>query len=209
MERKKNRREHAMSEALLYLGHVAHTRTSPARNFRLAHFYLEVPLEESSPRTPLLGIDRRALFSVLARHHSGSPKATLYENTKKLAGRFELPLKNIELSLITIPALFGYVFNPVSFLSQEKVAPGQTSCGFLPRCTTLPAGEPSTLCARYERRTNIPLLPKKIFTSLLFLIQRADINFGLIFLPRMKKFPLRLIIPTRKETFFCRPASPA
>jgi DUF1365 family protein len=95
---------------------VSHTRTRPRRNaFSYSINYVAVSLDEieRGARTKLFAIDRASMFNLRSRDYGdGSPGVGRWiRNLFQRAG-FE---PNGEIVLLTLPRLFGYAFNPVSF----------------------------------------------------------------------------------------------
>lgn len=90
----------------LYHTKIMHKRLFPAVHaFNYSMYYLALPLSE--PTNISLGWALK--FS--QKDHGGRTKTGLYEWAKNLAPQgFEG-----EIILITLPRIFGYVFNPVSF----------------------------------------------------------------------------------------------
>ncbi len=99
-------------------GAVMHARTSPVRHrfvYQLA--WLRVPLSRLAEcDQPLLGIDRRAVFSLRSEDHGPRDGSPLLPWIRALLAREGLAgCTDGEVVLQTMPRLFGYVFNPVSF----------------------------------------------------------------------------------------------
>jgi len=94
-----------------------HQRLSPRKNaFRYDVYYLGIPLSqiESNAIGEILNLNRFGLHSFYEKDHGyrdgTSLKAWLYDMFD--AYKLEKPK---EVFLITMPRVFGYVFNPVSF----------------------------------------------------------------------------------------------
>ncbi|GAA5168415.1 DUF1365 domain-containing protein [Viridibacterium curvum] len=95
-----------------------HERHAPAvHRFVYRHFTLRLPLSQlAGLRVPLLGINRRGLMAVHERDHGprdGSPLLPWIR--AQLARNGLAEIADGEVILQTLPRLFGYVFNPVSF----------------------------------------------------------------------------------------------
>lgn len=104
--------------AEISFGSVMHARGMPARNrFVYSLFTLRVPLSQlETLRVPLLGIDRANLFSFHARDHGPRDGSSLLPWIREQLARHGLAeVADGEVVLQTLPRLFGYVFNPVSF----------------------------------------------------------------------------------------------
>lgn len=99
-------------------GAVMHERMTPAHNrfvYRMA--WLRLPLSRLAEcDLPLLGIDRRAVFSLRSADHGprdGSPLLPWIRDLLRREGLAHCTAGEVVLQ--TMPRLFGYVFNPVSF----------------------------------------------------------------------------------------------
>lgn len=108
-----------MTNSAIYCGTIAHERFgSPAHRFSYPTFMFALRLEEleKTEGIPLLfGHNRRGVFSIRDVDYLGSSKDSLL---RKIVGRLEdfgIVEAPHSVVLITMPALFGYVFNPVSF----------------------------------------------------------------------------------------------
>jgi len=105
-------------EPSVHFGAVMHERTAPARNrfvYRLA--WLRLPLSRLREcDLPLLGIDRPAVFSLRSADHGARDGTPLLPWIRDLLAREGLAhCTGGEVVLQTMPRVFGYVFNPVSF----------------------------------------------------------------------------------------------
>ena len=101
----------------LNLGAVMHERHAPVRNrFSYAIFTLRLPLSQlDNLRVPLLGINRFNLLSVLNRDHGARDGSPLLPWVRAQLARHGIHSADGEVVLQTLPRLFGYLFNPVSF----------------------------------------------------------------------------------------------
>jgi uncharacterized protein len=104
--------------AAISFGSVMHERYAPARNrFAYRIFTLRLPLSQlQTLQVAGLGINRRGLLSFHERDHGprdGSPLLPWISEQLHDQGLAELC--DGEVVLQTLPRLFGYVFNPVSF----------------------------------------------------------------------------------------------
>lgn len=100
-------------------GEVMHARTRPTRNiFHYPVFFLRLPLSRlSSLDVPALSINRRGMCQILNRDHGPQDGSDLWDWAQKLLatqGLNEITCGG-EVVLQTMPRLFGYLFNPVSF----------------------------------------------------------------------------------------------
>ncbi len=99
-------------------GAVMHERFAEAHNrFVYPLAFLRLPLSAlPGLRVPLLGIDRAAPFSVRAADHGARDGSALLPWIRgQLAGHGLDAVCDGEVVLQTMPRIFGYVFNPVSF----------------------------------------------------------------------------------------------
>lgn len=101
----------------LLIADVAHRRPQPRENtFRYSVYYLCFPLSRMNELSlPCLSVDKPNLFSYRQRDHGDPARG----NESWIHGVLqEWGLKAVtdgEITLLTMPRLFGYVFNPVSF----------------------------------------------------------------------------------------------
>lgn len=99
-------------------GAVMHERAGEARNrfvYRLA--FLRVPLSGwDALKVPLLAVDRPGIFSLRTADHGARDGSPLLPWIRELLAAHGLAATcDGEVVLQTMPRLFGYVFNPVSF----------------------------------------------------------------------------------------------
>lgn len=99
-------------------GAVMHERHVQAHNrFVYPTAFLRLPLSRlATLRAPLLGIERASVFSFRNRDHGardGSPLLPWIQTLLRAQGLAELC--DGEIVLQTMPRIFGFVFNPVSF----------------------------------------------------------------------------------------------
>ncbi|MFT3736147.1 MAG: DUF1365 domain-containing protein [Rhodocyclaceae bacterium] len=107
-----------MTRAEIAVGSVMHERHAPASHrFAYAHFTLRLPLSQlPALRVPLLGINRAGLMSFHERDHGPRDGSALLPWIREVLVRHGLAgVADGEVVLETMPRLFGYVFNPVSF----------------------------------------------------------------------------------------------
>ena len=95
----------------LYIGEVMHRRMkAPSHRFAYASFWIAVDLD-APPKLRLFGLDRPALFSLRARDHADGAPGPLRGKIAAKAGGLDVSGRMI---LLTMPRLFGFVFNPLS-----------------------------------------------------------------------------------------------
>jgi len=107
-----------ITEASLVFGAVMHERHAPVNNrFAYAMFMICLPLSRlADAASPLLGIERWRLFSFFNRDHGARDGSPLLPWIRSQLKRHGLDgVCDGEVMLQTLPRLFGFVFNPVSF----------------------------------------------------------------------------------------------
>lgn len=101
----------------LFITRVAHTRLRPKKNsFWYGVYYLSFPLDEMKRLTEcaLLSVNRGNLFSFHENDHATGGLA-IESWARKVLADWQVPQADGRVVLVTLPRLFGYVFNPVSF----------------------------------------------------------------------------------------------
>ncbi len=102
----------------LCVGQVWHRRLRPHRSgFRYGHFYLRLPLRAMQGKGFATGLIQRNRFGLLAffdRDH-GDGSTPLLDWIAQLLKAEGVADADGEIWLQTMPRVFGYVFNPVSF----------------------------------------------------------------------------------------------
>ena len=103
----------------LCVGDVMHARTRPKRNvFHYPVFYLRLPLSQlTTLHVRGLAINRRGLCQILNKDHGPQDGTDLMVWVRELLKNqgLERVTENGEVILQTMPRIFGYLFNPVSF----------------------------------------------------------------------------------------------
>ena len=99
------------------MGAVMHERTRPVHNrFTYPLATLRIPLSHlEGLRVPLLGVDRPGVFSLRSRDHGARNGSPLLPWIRDLLDRQGLVEADGEVVLQTMPRMFGFLFNPVSF----------------------------------------------------------------------------------------------
>lgn len=101
------------------IGDVMHARTQPVRNqFTYPLFYLRLPLGRlSALNVPWLAINKPGLCQVLDKDHGPQDGASLLSWVRSIleSRNLETLADEGEIVLQTMPRIFGYTFNPVSF----------------------------------------------------------------------------------------------
>ncbi len=105
-------------DAAVCFGAVMHERHTEAHNrFVYPTAFLRLPLGRLDQlRVPLLGIERRNVFSLLARDHGRRDGSALLPWLREVLAHHDVDaVCDGEVVLHTMPRVFGFVFNPVSF----------------------------------------------------------------------------------------------
>ncbi|MDB5815535.1 MAG: cyclopropane fatty acid synthase [Rhodocyclales bacterium] len=105
-------------QASVSFGAAMHARHAPVRNrFSYGLFTLCLPLSKLAElRLPLFSINRFNLLAFHERDHGARDGSPLLPWIRELLTRHDLAqVADGEVMLQTLPRLFGYVFNPVSF----------------------------------------------------------------------------------------------
>lgn len=101
----------------LFISKVAHARHRPKHNsFWYGVYYLAFPLGEMKrlEECALLSVNRGNLFSFHEKDHA-TDGLQVQAWARKILSDWQVPQANGPIVLVTLPRLFGYVFNPVSF----------------------------------------------------------------------------------------------
>ena len=99
-------------------GQVMHKRVQPKINqFNYKIYYLSLPLSKLSPaiETPYLKYNRFGLLSFYTKDHGHRDGEDLSKWVEGIFDTLDAIKPDGEIVLITMPRVFGYVFNPVSF----------------------------------------------------------------------------------------------
>lgn len=104
----------------LYECHVFHKRFAPKEHsfaYRIFMFHLDLEeLSEVARRVLLFGFNRWNVYSFRERDHLDFGKPTLRENVQTYLAREGVTLPpGHRITLLTLPRVLGYIFNPVSF----------------------------------------------------------------------------------------------
>lgn len=106
-----------MSGAAFYTGHVSHRRfSSPSHGLRYRLAYVLVDLDrmdEANRLSRYLGMGHSGLMSVTAKDHGGGGN-DLAGFVRELLRQHNVGQGSARIELLTLPRMFGYVFNPIS-----------------------------------------------------------------------------------------------
>lgn len=98
---------------------VMHKRTFPKENqFSYGVFYFALPLEKMSEfsNSFIFSINRFALLSFFEKDYGPKDGQPIIAWCKNILEKNEVPhAQDLKITLITMPRIFGYSFNPVSF----------------------------------------------------------------------------------------------
>lgn len=104
--------------AALYVGDVLHRRLRPAtHSLKYGVYMLNADLDrlpELARASRLLSVNRWNAVSFHEADHGPKGEGTLAARIRKLAGERHLAWDGSSLTLIAMPRLFGFVFNPIS-----------------------------------------------------------------------------------------------
>lgn len=93
-------------------GSVMHARLFPRRNaFRYGIYYLALPLTGALP----VPMERRGFLSFDPHDHGPRDGTDLLVWARRLLGRYGITVVDGAITLVCMPRVMGYVFNPVSF----------------------------------------------------------------------------------------------
>lgn len=102
----------------LFIAKVMHKRFFPRVNaFTYKVYYLNLPLAqlEALPKNLVFAVDRPALFSFYRHDYGGHDGGDLRAWAINLFAQYGHKADAYAIHLITMPRIFGYAFNPVSF----------------------------------------------------------------------------------------------
>ncbi len=107
-----------MSAVSFYSGAVSHTRfEKPFHRFRYRIAYLLIDLdklEEAANAATLLSIGRRGMLSFRAEDHGDGSGRDLAQWVRSEVSKQAPLIQCSKIKLLTLPRMFGYVFNPIS-----------------------------------------------------------------------------------------------
>ena len=106
-----------MSAAAFYTGHVSHRRiSSPGHRLRYKLAYVLLDLDQLGQADSLsryLGVERPGLMSVQSKDH-GDGCVDLAGFVRSLLKQYKIRHEAFRIELLTLPRMFGFVFNPIS-----------------------------------------------------------------------------------------------
>jgi uncharacterized protein len=97
--------------------HVMHARLRPKRNafrYRVPYLALPAALMDAGGTVGLLSVEGRNLFSVKRRDY-GDAERVGSAFVRNVLEQRQIAAADGEIVLVTMPRMFGFVFNPVSF----------------------------------------------------------------------------------------------
>lgn len=115
-----------MSAISFYTGRVSHQRLGAIRhglNYNIAYVLADLDrMVAGNACSWLLGVGQRGLMSVRARDHGDGETNDLAEWVRNYLQMNNVQKPADRIDLLTLPRMFGYVFNPVSvyFISEEN-----------------------------------------------------------------------------------------
>jgi uncharacterized protein len=112
--------DHKMSDILIGQGHVHHSRKGQIRNsFNYPTFFFQFHCEKESEINLILKKKFWKLLAVSAKDYLNGANGTIDENIKLFLSK-HCQYEANEVILHTMPKMFGYGFNPVSFWICKK-----------------------------------------------------------------------------------------
>src|SRR5882724_11100576 len=123
MRARHHQRADLVMNSCLYECSVMHHRLSPKEHhfrYRIFMFALDLDeLDEVARRVPLFGHNRSTFYAFRDRDHltlPGCESATTRENVVEFLAQNGICFPgNGRITLVTLPRVLGYIFNPVSF----------------------------------------------------------------------------------------------
>ena len=105
---------------------IMHKRTNPKTNgFTYGAFYLVVPLSDITQlASPIFGVNRIRPMGFYEKDHGPRDGSLLEPWMRRLLAQQGLSQADGEIVLVTLPRVFNYVFNPVSFWFCFDIAGG-------------------------------------------------------------------------------------
>ncbi len=107
-----------ITHSRLFTGTVAHKRFKPVHGFKynIAMAYIDLDeLDSLLPRSPLWGVNRRALVEFRRSDYLGDPDAPLDTAVRDRVEQHTGKRPEGPIRMLTHLRTFGYVFNPVTF----------------------------------------------------------------------------------------------
>lgn len=107
----------ALAPSLLF-GKIMHKRLFPKVNgFTYGAYYLAFPLSRMEDLSDgwRFGVNRPGILSFYGKDHGARDGSDLPAWGRGVLKRYDLEEADGEIILVTLPRVFGYVFNPVSF----------------------------------------------------------------------------------------------
>lgn len=107
-----------MSAVSFYTGEVSHIRVSGPRHrlrYRIAYVLVDLDrIVEANAHSRFLGVGKPSLMSVRARDHGDGDTEDLAGWVRDKAKAEGVAQDCARIELLTLPRMFGYVFNPIS-----------------------------------------------------------------------------------------------
>lgn len=102
------------SKPAILFGNVMHARLFPKENkFRYGIYYLSLPLSQLNEMP--IAYNRYALLSFYNHDHGKCDGSTLEPWARKILSDYGIDKASGSITLVCMPRVIGYVFNPVSF----------------------------------------------------------------------------------------------
>jgi DUF1365 family protein len=165
---------------------IFHARHLPRRNaFRYRALYLAIPIEELREGRPCLlySIDRPNLFGLRTADY-GSPTSPPAARIKGVLKNWGIREADGSTILVTMPRVFGYVFNPVSFWLCFDAEGGLRAV--LAEVNNTFGEKHCYLCCHDDHRVIVPqdnLSTRKVFHVSPFIAVKGEYRFHFSYAP--------------------------
>ena len=107
-----------MSAVSFYKGCITHQRLDGLRHrfaYKLAYVLVDLDaIDEAHAQSSILSIGRGGVMSVLARDHGDRTSPDLAQWVRRFLTQQGVDQQASTIKLLTMPRMFGYVFNPIS-----------------------------------------------------------------------------------------------
>ena len=102
-----------------YKGQVTHKRVATVQHkldYKIAYLLIDLDQTElANKQSNLLGIERLGLMSFQERDHGNASTDSLANWVRHFLKEHNIEAEAARIELLTLPRMFGFVFNPISF----------------------------------------------------------------------------------------------
>ena len=181
-------------ESYIFNCEIIHNRLEPKKNyFRYKNWSLFFDIEQMQTLSIpfLFGVNKWGLFSLHNKDHGYKDGKSMIKFIQDIFKKTSISLINKKIFMITMPRLFGYVFNPVSFwLITEKM--NQKICSVLCEVNNTFGETHSYVC--------LPKHGKYITKNMII---KAEKLFHVSpFMPRSGKYTFKFMLEDKKLGFW-------